>query len=358
MQTSEALQLMNASVRELSAYDLKPETVPVKVNQNENPYDWPRVVKEKAAEYCLSRPWNRYPNFTPAQLTAALAEYAGVEPESVLAGNGSNEMLVVLFMALLRREYPVILCQPTFTVYNLLVRALGGTTETVYLTRDMAFDTDAIRQAVQIHRGALLLLCSPNNPTGSALTEAQLRGILAVHEGFLILDQAYVEFGGYDATGLLEQYPNLIITRTCSKAFGCAGLRLGYMVGNPQVVAEAKKAKLPYNINFFSEFVITMLLEHRDEMARHVEGLLSARRSLVEFLETLPLERVYPSEANFVLLRTSEKQRLFEFLRQRGILIRDVSSYPMLDNCLRISVGTDQENDLLKQNLRTFFEDD
>jgi histidinol-phosphate aminotransferase len=265
-------------------------------------------------------------------------------------------MLVVLFITLMRREYPVILCQPTFTVYNLLVRALGGTSQTVNLTRDMAFDTEAIRREAQAHPGSLLLLCSPNNPTGSALTESQLREILAVHKGFVVLDQAYVEFGGYDATGLLEEFPNLIITRTCSKAFGCAGLRLGYMIGNPAIVAEAKKAKPPYNINFFSEFVITMLLEHRDEMARRISTLVSARQTLMEYLRTLPLERVYPSEANFILVRTAEKQRLFAFLREQGILIRDVSSYPMLENCLRISVGTDRENEILKQSLTTFFE--
>jgi len=254
MDTQQAVLLVNESVRQLAAYHLKPSPATVKLNQNENPWDWPAEVKQEMARVCLERPWNRYPPFVPEDLKSALAEYAGVSPECVLAGNGSNEMLLVSLVSLMDRSRPVILCQPTFTVYELLVRGMGGTVCPVMLRRgDFRFDLPAIREACRGNPRSLLILCSPNNPTGCSLTREDLLVLLSEHSGMLLLDQAYVEFGGYDALPLLREFPNLVITRTFSKAFAGAGLRIGYLVGAPEVVQEMNKVKLPYNINFFTD---------------------------------------------------------------------------------------------------------
>ncbi|MBN2038324.1 MAG: histidinol-phosphate transaminase [Chitinispirillaceae bacterium] len=357
MNLDETLERINGSIRSLNAYHLDPEACAIKLNQNENPYDWPLPIKEEAARFCRERPWNRYPPFVPDELKDALAAYVGARPGSVIVGNGSNEMLLVLLLSLTHRDAIVIGCQPTFTVYKLLVTGLGAQLCTVPLTTSLEYDIDGIIAASHANPHSLLILCSPNNPTGSTIDENGLRRILSAHKGFCIFDQAYVEFGGYDAVPLLAEYPHLIITRSYSKAFAGAGLRLGYLVGNPAVVKEINKIKLPYNINFFIEHVAVMLAKNQALIAETHGTIVRERDELFSFLKTLPFENVYRSAANFILVRCRDKDALWDTLRNAGILVRDVSTYPMLERCLRISVGTASENAALKTALRSFFTD-
>ncbi len=346
MNLTNTLELINAPVRALKAYHLEHDDSPIKLNQNENPFDWPQSVKDEVAEFCRTRSWNRYPTFIPQELRALLAEYTGVSAENVIAGNGSNEMLLVLLLALAGKGKKVITVQPTFTVYQLLSRGLGADLMSLYLDADLHFNVDAIVDACEQNPGAMLILCSPNNPTGATLSEAQIREILAAHQGFCLLDQAYIEFGGYNAVPLIAEYPNLIVTRTFSKAFSGAGLRFGYMLGTKEVIAEINKIKLPYNINYFSENVAKIMLSHRAEFLATVSLLIEERKALFAELSKLPFDDVYPSEANFIMVRLREdrKDTYFAHLKAAGILIRDVSAYPMLCGCLRISIGTPAEN--------------
>jgi histidinol-phosphate aminotransferase len=355
MELSDSISLINERVRTLKRYHLEPETTDIKLNQNENPYDLPAGIKDEIAEFCRKRPFNRYPNFVPNALKTKLAGYAGVPDEGIMVGNGSNEILLVLLLSLSRQGGDVILCQPTFTVYRLLVTGLGAVERTVFLSDDLLFNVNNIRQAAQQYPRSLMVLCSPNNPTGCFLTETDIREILKVHTGFLVLDQAYVEFGGYDAIPLLKNNPNLIITRTFSKAFSGAGLRLGYLLGSPDVVQEINKIKLPYNINFFSEHVAQVMLNNTGLVQSRVRELSSRRDALFSFLATMPFEAVYPSAANFILMRSGRKNDLFASLKKNNILIRDVSQYPMLQNCLRVNVGTHEETLAFQSAVKNFF---
>ena len=355
MELNEALSLVNERVRNLSLYHLEPRPARIKLNQNENPNDWPAAIKEEIAAFCKERPWNRYPNFVPDTLKRRLSEYTGVPANGIIVGNGSNEMLLVLFMSFIRPGTTVVISQPTFTVYGLLVNGLGATEKTVFLKSDLSFDVEGICRALTEAPRSVCILCSPNNPTGSTLTEADIRSILGVHSGTLIVDQAYVEFGGFNAIPLLKEYPNLFITRTFSKAMAGAGLRLGYLLGAPEIVAEINKMKLPYNINFFSEHVAEVLLSHADYARRRVKEITEERDGLYSFFKTSAFDEAYPSGANFLLVRTKRKNALFEHLSRRGILVRDVSTYPMLSNCLRINAGTREENTALKEAVTAFF---
>ena len=355
MNLNEALALINQTIRSLTAYHLEPEETSVKLNQNENPFDWPRDIKEEIARFCVERPWNRYPPFVPDGLKNALGDYAGVDGKGVIVGNGSNEMLLVLLLSLVNSMTTVLFCQPTFTIYRLLASGLGATPVAIPLDGKLRYDVPAICNAALAHPQSVLILCSPNNPTGCVLDEKDLRRILGIHKGFCILDQAYVEFGAFNAVPLLREYPNLVITRTFSKAFAGAGLRLGYLLGNPAVVAEFNKIKLPYNINFFSEHVASVLVRNRSRIEQGLSTIMGQREELLSFLKSLPFDAVYPSMANFILVRAREKARMFDSLRARGILVRDVSFYPMLENCLRISIGSPQENGALKKALTAFF---
>ncbi len=356
MKTEEVLQLINADVRGLDKYHLKKQLANTKLNQNENPCDWDEEVKEIAASFCKSRPWNRYPSFIPERLKESLARYTGVAPKNIIAGNGSNEMLLILLLSFVNKSSSAVICTPTFTVYNLLVRGIGGDVKVVNLNEQLQYDVPAICSAVEVNPSAVLILCSPNNPTGSTLSKQQILAILEVHRGILILDQAYIEFGGYNAVELIDKYPNLIITRTFSKALGAAGLRVGYIIAAEQVIAEINKIKLPYNINFFSEYVATLILENRTKIDAGVEKTLAQRQEMFQYLSQLPFDNVYPTDANFILVRTPKKQQLFDYLVSNDILVRDVSSYDLLENCLRISIGTVEENSCLRTHLMNFFE--
>jgi histidinol-phosphate aminotransferase len=355
MESGEALALINERIRGISQYHLEPEDSTVKLNQNESPFDWPQQIKEDVADFCRTRPWNRYPNFVPDGLKKQLSAYTGVPAPGILVGNGSNEMLLVLMLSLASQQRDVILCQPTFTVYRLFAAGVGATERVVYLDKNLNFDVDAICDTVRTYPGSVLILCSPNNPTGSVLSESALRKILSVHTGFCVLDQAYVEFGGYSAVPLLKSNPNLIVTRTFSKAFAGAGLRLGYMLGTPEVIGQINKIKAPYNINFFSEHVGGVLLSQPGTVRERIDFIVSERDSLYGRCAALPFDAVYKSAANFILLRCSGKSELFAQLKKRGILVRDVSSYPMCENCLRVNVGTKEENALFLQAVTDFF---
>jgi histidinol-phosphate aminotransferase len=355
MNISDTLLLINDRIRSLKPYHLEPESCTIKINQNENPFDWPEAVKAEIGRFCVERPWNRYPPFVPEALKDALADYAGTPRDSVIVGNGSNEMLLVLMISLVKSNTAVLLCQPTFTLYRLLAEGLGARSVTVPLAASLEYDIPAIVKAVKRNPAGVLVLCSPNNPTGSSVSESAIRKILAEHTGFCILDQAYVEFGGYNAVPLLREFPNLIITRSFSKAFSGAGLRVGYLLGAPEVVSQINTIKLPYNINFFSEHTATVLLKNRRVVSEKIAVLTAERDALYVFLQSLPFENVYPSSANFILVRCRGKMKLFDFLKKEGILVRDVSSYPMLENCLRISVGTPEENKALKKATGIFF---
>jgi histidinol-phosphate aminotransferase len=351
-----AVSLVNESVRQLAAYHLKPIPATIKLNQNESPWDWPAEIKDEMARFCRERPWNRYPPFVPEELKGALAQYAGVQPEGVLVGNGSNEMLLVILLSMMDRGKPVIICEPTFTVYQLLVNGMGGSVCPVMLRADdLCFDVPAIRAACIAKPGSLLILCTPNNPTGCSLPERDLRELLKAHTGMMVLDQAYVEFGGYNALPLLKEFPNLLITRTFSKAFAGAGLRIGYLLGAPEVVQEMNKVKLPYNINFFTDRVARLLLANRAWAEGQVARLRSERDRLLAALKAMPFDRVYPTDANFMIARSKRRQELFDHLVQDGILIRDVSKYPMLQECVRLNTGSPEENDALIASLKAFF---
>jgi histidinol-phosphate aminotransferase len=351
----QVLSLVNDSVLGLKPYHLTPEECGVKLNQNENPTDWPEAVKRRAAEFFVERPWNRYPNFIPDELKAKLARHVGVDASNIIVGNGSNEMLLVLLLSFAAKAKSVIICPPTFTVYRLLCDGMGARAVSVSLTDDLQYNIEAIKQASVDNPGSILVICSPNNPVGNAVSEDDLRDILDVHTGICILDQAYVEFGGFDAMKILPDYPHLIIARTFSKAMAGAGLRLGYMVGAAELIAEINKIKLPYNINFFTEYAASLILDNAEMAEESVKTIVREREKMYQYLKSLPLDDVYPGAANFILLRTAQKQRLFDYLKTEGILVRDVSSYPMLNNCLRISVGTRDENMKLRESLDKFF---
>jgi histidinol-phosphate aminotransferase len=333
-------------VRALKAYALAARPAGIKVNQNENPYELPEAVKRRVLEAALRRPWGRYPEFDPTELLAALARFAGWRPDGVIAGNGSNELIEALLLVTVGEGKRVVIPEPTFTLYALLTRVLGGEPVRVPLAPDFSYDAEALRRAQRESRASLTIVCSPNNPTGTVLDPKDVERLCAESEGLVVVDEAYHEFAGRSVVPLLERNPNLVVLRTFSKAMALAGLRVGYLMAAPALVTEIDKARLPYNLNFFSQIAALCALEEKEALAASVARLTASRDRLMAALGATPGLRVHPSSANFFLMELLEADpgAVFEGLYAQGILVRDVTSYPGLARCLRVSVGTDEEN--------------
>jgi histidinol-phosphate aminotransferase len=341
------LRHIKPAVRDIRAYTLAAREAPVKINQNENPWDLPESVKRRVLDHALARPWSRYPDFDPRELTEALAAHAGWRPDGVLAGNGSNELIEALLLVTVGPGTRVVIPEPTFTLYALLTGILGGEAVRVPLTESLCYDGDALVTARRESGAALTIVCSPNNPTGTSLSRTDLERLCSAGDGLVVLDEAYHEFAGETAVPLLEKHPNLIVFRTFSKAMALAGLRVGYLLASPDLVREVNKARLPYNLNFLTQAAALAALDEHETLGGMVRTLVEEREALLRKLADLPGVRAWPSRANFFLLELEEAspQAVFESLYRRGVLVRDVTAYPMLSRCLRISVGTPEENE-------------
>lgn len=353
------LRHVKPAVRQIAAYTLAARHAPVKVNQNENPYDLPDEVKKRVLEAALSRPWSRYPDFDPRELLERLAAFAGWRTDGVLAGNGSNELIEALLLVTVGPGTRVMVPEPTFTLYALLTKILGGELVAAPLGPELEYLPEELRVLREAVAPPVTIVCSPNNPTGSFLEPEDVASLCAQNDGLVVVDEAYHEFAGTSVVPLLADHPNLVVLRTFSKAMGMAGLRVGYLLASPEIVREVNKARLPYNLNFFSQAAALAALEDLDLLRSRVARIVTDRDELFRRLAHVPGVRPYPSRANFILFELSDAdpKAVFESIFSRGVLVRDVSSAPRLSRCLRVSVGSGEENEAFLSALRHALEE-
>lgn len=346
--------LLRPEILSAAEYRLVQSPCRIKLNQNENPYDLPRELKEEVLRRMAATRWSRYPAFVADRQIAAVARFVGWRPEGTLLGNGSNELLQLIFTSVLERGRKVVLSQPTFSLYRILARSLAAEVLEIPMVPGFRFDVEGIVRNARDADASLIVLCSPNNPTGTVLEREELLRILDSTRSLVVLDEAYVQFAPETQVDLLRTYDRLIILQTFSKAMGAAGLRFGYALGQPELTAQLNKVKLPYNVNVFTLIAAETLIERWESLRWWIDSLKEGREVLRRELELLPGITVYPSGANFLLVESRKKSpgEIFRSLQQRGILIRDVSSYPMLGRGLRITVGTAEENHELVAALR------
>jgi histidinol-phosphate aminotransferase len=356
---SDVLRHVKPAVRSLGAYSLAARHAPVKINQNENPYDLPESVKRRVVERALARPWSRYPEFDPKELVEKLAAFAGWRPDGILAGNGSNELIEALLLVTVGPGTRVVIPEPTFTLYALVTRILGGEAIRVGLGPELEYDATEIGRIRRELAASVTIVCSPNNPTGGVLSLEEVERLCGESDGLVVVDEAYHEFSGQTAVPLLARHANLVVLRTFSKAMSLAGARVGYLLASPELVREVNKARLPYNLNFFSQMAATAAIEEWESLRKIVGGLVEAREDLLYRLYRMPGVKPYPSRANFILfeLLEADPKAVFESVYKRGVLIRDVTSYPRLSRCLRVSVGSPSENEAFLEALRHALEE-
>ncbi|MGO9333137.1 MAG: histidinol-phosphate transaminase [Acidimicrobiales bacterium] len=327
--------------------------VDVRLNTNESPEPPPQEFIEALAGELRSIPLHRYPDREATALRAALAAHHGVEPDQVFCANGSNEVIQCLLLAYGGPGRPVMLFEPTYALHSHIARLTA--TPVVAGRRDDAFEVDpaevarTLAAAARMHGPAgpaVTFLCSPNNPTGGVETSDSVQAVRALVPGILVVDEAYGQFAPWSAVELLESEPRLVVVRTFSKTWAMAGLRLGYAIADTSVVGSLSNVALPYHLDALKQVAGRLALGFGDEMRARVAAIVDERGRVAAALGALPVE-VWPSNANFVLFRVSphEGSRVWKGLLDRSVLIRDVSDWPGLEGCLRVSIGTPSEND-------------
>jgi len=350
----DSLRSIKNQVRALRAYSLSPHRASIKINQNENPFDAPAEIKQETLRRLEKRKWSRYPDFIPVSLQERLADFSAWQKDGVIAGNGSNELIQALLMVTIGEGKRVLISEPTFALYRQVTTVLGGDLISVPLTREFQFDVESLAREIEQTQPDVVILCSPNNPTGCVLSAEDLRRLLSIAPGLVVIDEAYHEFAQRSAVPLLNEFDRLVVLRTFSKAMALAALRVGYLLASPELVTEIRKAVLPYNLNAFSQTAAEVAIDlYEAELMPLVRALISERDRLFEELKKIQGLSPIKSEANFMIAKaTVGPKQIFEELIKKDILVRDVSSYPMLSEYFRISVGTPEENDLLVEASR------
>ena len=347
------LDSIKPAVRALRAYTLSPHRATVKINQNENPWDAPAEIKDEVMRRFAARQWSRYPDFIPVSLHEQLAKFAGWKANGVIAGNGSNELIQAVLMVTMEPGKRVLISEPTFALYKQVATVLGGEVVSVPLTPQLTYDTTALLTNIEEQQPDVTIICSPNNPTGCVIEAADLRVLLRATRGLVVIDEAYHEFAQQSVAPLLAEHENLIVLRTFSKAMAFAALRIGYLLGAPDLVREIGKAVLPYNLNAFSQIAAEVAIERYPTLlGPTVETIIAERERLYAAIKKVKGLDPVPSRGNFMVVKSAtDITRIFTELLKREILVRDVSGYPMLKEYFRFNVGTPEENDRLLRAL-------
>jgi len=341
------MDVLRPEVAQLSAYPVPDSRGYIKLDAMENPYPWPPLAVEQWLEKLRDVQPNRYPDPACLGLKAGLKRANQVpEDAELLLGNGSDEIIQILLMAL-KPGSVVLAPEPTFVMYRQLSRSLALPFVGVPLREDdFSLDVDSILEAIHKHRPAIVFLAYPNNPTGNLFEASAVERILAVAPGLVVIDEAYAPYADATVMRQVGQHANLLVMRTLSK-LGLAGLRLGFMAGPPPWIREFDKLRLPYNINVLTQVSAQFALEHEAIFTEQVRAILRDRALLQGALAALPSVRVYESKANFILLRLlrHDANDIFAKLKSAGILIKNLhSNGGLLSQCLRVTVGTPDEN--------------
>ena len=342
--------LVRPEILALKAYQVADARDMVKLDAMENPYPLPEAMRRELANVLARAELNRYPEPTGRKLRELIAAKmqvpAGME---LLLGNGSDDLIQIITLALARPGAVMMYPGPTFVMYAMNATFFGMRGVSAGLREDFTLDAPAFLAAMREHKPALIYIAYPNNPTGVLYPEEDVLAILRAAPGLVVLDEAYHVFAQKTFMPRLAEFPNLVVLRTMSK-LGLAGIRLGYLAGRPEWIGEFNKVRQAYNVNVLTQAAALFVLERLDVLEKQAALIRGERAGLGSALAAFPGVTVYPSEANFFLIRVPDAERTFEALRRQGVLVR--SLHPGLANCLRVTVGTPEENRILLNAMR------
>lgn len=336
-------KLVRPNISSLSAYEVKEIPCKVKLDANESPYGFKEALK-----VLKSIKTNRYPDPEARFLKKIVSRDFRIKTENILLGNGSDELIYYLITTF---GGPVLYPIPTFSMYGIIAQAIGEKRIEVPLDEEFDLDINKILKTIRKEKPKLIFLSSPNNPTGNCFSlDRILRIIESSSLSIVVVDEAYQPFASVKGfIPLLEDYKNLVIMRTLSK-IGLAGLRVGFLIANEKIINEVNKVRLPFNINSLSQTVAIEVLKDRKILKSYIKSIISERNRLFNELAKIKGIRLYPSEANFILFRVKEPDRIYERLLEKGVLVRNIKG--VADGCLRVTVGTPEENRIFVKVLK------
>jgi histidinol-phosphate aminotransferase len=348
--------LIRPDILEMSGYAVPPSAGMIKLDAMENPYRLPQALQRALGERLGAVAINRYPVPSYERLKRLVRERLGVpEAAGVLLGNGSDELITLMSVATARPGATVVAPWPSFVMYDLSARLAGSRFVPVPLARDFSLDMEAMLSAIDEHRPALVYIAYPNNPTGNCFDRDAIETILAAAPGLVVLDEAYQPFALDTWMPALARHDNLVVMRTVSK-LGLAGIRLGYMAAAPEWIEQFDKVRPPYNVSVLDEAAAEFALEHLPVLEEQAARLRADRDALQSALAALSAKagiEAFESRANFVLVRVADGPATAAAMKARGVLIKDVGRmHPLLTGCLRLTVGTPDENAQMLDALR------
>ncbi len=337
--------LLRQEVLDLHAYHVPDSSGCIKLDAMENPYLLPQALRGEIAEVVASAAINRYPDPGAALLKEQIRSLTGLpQGMDVLLGNGSDELIQLLAMAVNKPGATLLSVEPSFVMYRMIAAFTGMRYVGVPLASDFSLDLPATLAAIKREQPALVFLAYPNNPTGNLFSADAVAQIIEASPGLVVVDEAYYAFASDSFIPQLACYPNLLVMRTFSK-LGMAGLRLGFLAGNTAWLEQLEKLRLPYNVGVLTQLVAGILLDHHEVLLQQAEQIKQDRAWLYRQLSEITAVCVYPSEANFLLFRIANATAVSNGLKQRGVLIKNLNGgHPMLTDCLRVTVGTLDEN--------------
>lgn len=340
-------RIIRPEIKALAAYSVPPSQQVIKLDAMENPYHWPLEMREKWQQLLAQCELNRYPSANQSTLKATIRSVMKIPAEqAILLGNGSDELIQILALACARAGTSILTPEPGFAMYKMIATYAGMEYVGVPLSTHFELDMPAMRTAIQSNQPTVIFIAYPNNPTGNLFTRADIKEIIKIAPGLVVIDEAYHPFANSSFMSELGQHDNLLVMRTLSK-LGLAGLRLGILCGSPTWLNEFEKVRMPYNINTLTQASAEFALTHHEVFADQATKICTTRDSLFEELQSMPAITPFQSAANFILFRvhSSSSKKVFNTLLEQKILIKNMGmNAGLLSNCLRVTVGTEAEN--------------
>ena len=342
----------------MPSYDVVERDWKIKINANECNMNLPPMVEDRVMGRLSRVAFNRYPNEQLDDLREQIADNFSLQKENVLIGSGSSEIIEKLFYCFGgTRSRKIVYPQPSFSMYTIYAKAAEAVGVPVDLEEDYRLDVGKFVRAVVENKASLAVICNPNNPTGNVMSLSDIEYIAQNIDCAFLVDEAYVEFHGESAASVLKKYPHMIIARTFSKAYGLAAARVGYMLADAKVVERIDKSYMPYHMNVLSLVTADTVYQMRHEYVPRIQMMVAERKRMETELKKLSGFTVYPSATNFILVKYASAGELNEAMEAAGIGLRSFGSAPRLENCLRISMGTREENDAWYKAMKDFIEE-
>ncbi|MGA9109229.1 MAG: histidinol-phosphate transaminase [Smithella sp.] len=345
--------LVTKGIFEQSGYIAPELHCAIKMDANENPFTIQEPLRKKLLEAISGVDLNRYPAAGAPRLRERFAKYYGVNKNMIMMGNGSDELIQILCMTLKGKIKGVLVPVPTFSMYKIIAVNTGNKVVEVPLDKNFDLDIEAITGKIKDNFPAVVFLSFPNSPTGNLFSRKKIEAIINKTPGVVVIDEAYASFSGRSMLPLVKKYDNVIFLNTLSK-LGMASIRLGFLIGNKDIIAQLDKVRLPYNINSLSQIAANFFLDYQDEFSKQIAEITKRREELYLGLKEIAGIKPYPSRANFIFFSCSfDSNRIYSKLVAEGIIVKNLNIPPLMPNCMRVTVGNKKENETFLKALKS-----